>query len=133
MVIAAGGDEQGARISADHHLEAEHAAVEGLGLGQLGDLEVGVTDAGAVRRDGLTLGLFAELAQEVAQVQRQGGHLQLAVLYPPVVVGAVAVDLDSVAVRVRQIQRLADQVVGGSVQRPAGVGQPSEGVGEIQP
>src|SRR6266540_3208845 len=46
MVVAAGGDEEGARVSADRDVEAERAGVEGLGGRQGADVQVDVADAG---------------------------------------------------------------------------------------
>ena len=47
VVVAAGRDERGARAVALHHLEPEHAAIEGEGPLEVGDLEVDVADAHA--------------------------------------------------------------------------------------
>ncbi|MEY9881608.1 hypothetical protein ABIA43_003142 [Bradyrhizobium sp. USDA 328] len=47
MVIAAGGDEGGARAHALHQLEAKHAAIEAERAIEIGDLEVDVADPGA--------------------------------------------------------------------------------------
>ena len=58
-----------------------------------------------------------QLVGEVAQVQRQRRHLELAAVVAPLVARAVAVELDAVAVRIGQIQRLADEMVGDAVQR----------------
>ena len=60
-----------------------------------------------------------QLAEHVVEVQRERRHLELAVACAPLVAGPVAIDLDPVAVGVGQVQGLADEVVGGAVQRPA--------------
>ena len=132
-MIAAGRDEQGARIAADRHVEAEHAVVEGLGVRELATWRCTwpiTVPAGTVACGPSARG---QLVGEVAQVQRQRGHLQLAVGVAPLLARAVAVELDAVAVGIGQVQRLADEVVGDPVQRPAGLGQPGQRMGEVQP
>src|ERR1700733_4800650 len=91
-----------------------------------------VTDPRARRRLGLGLSERRELARESLQVEREGRHLELPVRAAPFVAGPVTVDLDAVAVRVREIERLADEVVRGAVQRPAGGREASERDGEIE-
>ena len=57
---------------------------------------------------------------------------KLSVFVAPLVAGAITVDLDSVAVRVGQVQRLGDQVIRGAVQRPPRLCQPDQRVGQIE-
>ena len=133
VVVAAGGHEQRARIAPDRDVEAEHAVVEGLGLGDVGHLEVDVPDSCARRRLRLELGCVAKLVDQTVEVERQGCHLQAVTRTRPLLTRAVAVDLDPVPIRVRQIERLADQVVGGAVERPAGLGQPGQREREVAP
>ena len=114
VVVAAGGEEQRAGVAADGDLEAERAGVEVLGRGELGDVEVDVPDP---RSHGhpVRLGVCGlQLAEDAVEVERQGVHLQLAVGVAPLLARAVPVDLDPVALRVAEVERLADQVVGGA-------------------
>ncbi len=73
-------------------------------------LHRGVPAVSAVRHGG-----------ELGEIERLGDHRQVAVGVPrPFRLRAVAVELDAVAVRVAQVERLGDSVVGGSVERDAG-------------
>jgi len=47
VVVSARRHEQRARVAPDHHVEAEHAVVERLGVIQVGNLKVHVPDRGA--------------------------------------------------------------------------------------
>ena len=58
------------------------------------------------------------------QVERERGHLDLAVAHDPLVARPVAVDLDAVALRVVEVQRLGHEVVGRSGQAPPRSQQP---------
>ena len=51
----------------------------------------------------------------------------------PLLARPVAVELDAVPVRVAQVDRLADAVVGGAVERDAGVEHAAHGVGQRPP
>ena len=75
--------------------------------------------------------LAAELAEHAVEVERQGVHLQDAVADRPLLPRAVAVELDAVALGIAQVERLADQVIGGAAQAPAGLGDALQGAGEI--
>ena len=57
--------------------------------------------------------------QQAVRVQRVGNHLQLAVAHRPLRARPVAVDFDAVAIRIAQIDRLANAVVRPALQRPA--------------
>src|SRR4029077_16419767 len=118
MVIAAGGDEECTRIAADRDVEAERAGIERLGRREVADVEVDVPDARAGRhaRPGV---LAAELAQDAIEVERKRVHLQDSVADRPLLPRAVAIQLDPVALRIAQIEGLADQVVGRAAQPPA--------------
>ena len=62
--------------------------------------------------DGLRAGRGGELAEDVLEVERQRRHLEPAVVVvAPLLTRPVAIDLDPVAVGVRQIQSLRDEVV----------------------
>src|SRR5262245_30808260 len=131
MVVAAGRDEEGTRVAADRDIEAERAGVEGLGGAQIADVQVDVADPGAGWHAGVRI-LAAELIENAVEVERQGVHLEDAVAYRPLLTRAVAIELDSVALRVAQIERLADQVVGGPAQPPARFGDALQRTGEVR-
>ena len=75
MVVAAGGEEQRPGVAADGDLEAEHAPVEVLGRGELGDVEVDMPDP-RPRGHPVRLGVRgAQLAENAVEVERQRVHL----------------------------------------------------------
>ena len=134
VVVAAGRDEQRARVAADHHVEAEHAAVERLGLRAA---RTTCRWTWPIARAGRRVGLATRRRRELAEQRRRGpaaaSPSRAGRRSPPLIARTVAVDLDPVAVRVRQVQRLADEVVRRAVERPAGAGQPGEREREVQP
>ena len=130
MVVAPGGDEERARVAANGDVEAERAGVEGLGRGQVADVQVDMSHAGTGRHAGARV-LPAELAEHAVEVEWERVHLQDAVADRPPIARAVAVELDAVALGVAQVESLADQVVGGARQAPAGLGDALQGAGEI--
>ena len=71
------------------------------------------------------------LGQERLHVERPRHHRDLAVrVARPFLAWAVAVELDAVSVRVAQVERLADAVVGGTVELDPGRRQPAQRVGQ---
>src|SRR4051794_3373700 len=75
--------------------------------------------------------LAAKLAQHSVEVERKSVHLEDAIADRPLIAWAVAVELDPVALGVARVERLADQMVGGSAQSPARVGHPLQGASEV--
>ena len=136
VVVAAGRDEQGARIAADRHVEAEHVAVERLGLARArrpgdgrGRSSVPAGRPRAVRVPRRSSSAEQRRRGRAASSPSGAGPSRSR----PLGARPVAVDLDPVAVRVGQVQRLADQVVGRAVERPAGLGQPGQRQRQVTP
>ena len=65
------------------------------------------------------------------EVERQRGHLDLAVHDRPLLARAVAVDLDAVVLRIAQVERLADEVIRGAGELPAAVHHATQRPGEL--
>ena len=84
MVVAAGRDEQRARIAARGDVEAQHSVIEGLGVGDARPPAGGRGPSWCPAAP-LRLGPVGgrELVGEVAQVQRHRRHLELAVGVAP--------------------------------------------------
>ena len=115
-----------------HQRETEHVAVELNGLRYVRDLQVHVSHHG-VRREPVERLRFGigELAEEIVDVEREGGHLRGDLTFP-LFARPVPVDLDPVPVGIGEIERLADEVVREPDQRHAvarGVRKPA---GEIR-
>ena len=89
-----------------------------------------MADPGALGHGGVAV-LASELAEHAVEVEWQRVHLEDAVADRPFVAGPVAVELDPVALRVAQVEGLADQVVGGAAQPPAGVGDALQGACQV--
>ena len=81
-----------------------------------------------LRRD---RGGASELREQIVEVERKRGHLQHAVLLRPLAARPIVVELDAVAVRVGEVERLADQMVGGAVEAGAGLGEADERLSEL--
>jgi len=76
-----------------------------------------------------------ELAEEIVEVQRCSDHRDLLAARGtrPLLAGAVAVELDPVAIGVIHIDRLADAVVGCAAERDARLREPPQRIGERAP
>ena len=131
MVVAARREEQRPRIVPHGHFEAQGAAVEAVCLGEVGHLEVDVAQPG-VRRHAVGTGRDRlRLACQRVEVQRQRRHPHPSVGVPPLA-RAITVDLDAVSLRVAEVERLADQVVGRAAQPPPGADQAVQGPGQVE-
>src|SRR5579871_4118725 len=76
------------------------------------------------------------LVEQRLQVERAREHrhaLAATVGARPLLDGTVAVELDAVAVVVGEVDRLADAVVGGALERDPGREHAPEGIGERRP
>ena len=80
--------------------------------------------------EGLPLGIV-ELSQQVLEIERLGGHPRDLPL--PELARTVGIDLDPVPVRVAQVERLADEVVGDSGHRHLLADCVGEPGGEVAP
>ena len=132
VVVAARRDEERAGVAADGDVEAERARPEALGGGEVGDLEVDVAERRACGHPQVGL-VIAHLGKEALQVERQGVHLEVAAGDRPLCPGTVAVELDPVVLRVGEVERLADEVVGGAGEPPARTDDAAQRTGEVGP
>jgi len=131
VVVAVGGKEAGAGAVASDEIEAEDILIERFGRVDAGDPEVDVADdCGRRHADPWRL-VLGELGHQALEVQWVGGHAQPAVLTRPSGAWAVGVQLDAIAFRVGQVERLADEVVGGALERIAVLEQIAQGAGEV--
>src|SRR5687768_4631940 len=73
-----------------------------------------------------------QFCQQSVEVERPGGHLQLSADARPFIARTVAVKLDAVAIRVAQIDGLADPMVGGAFDGHAAIEQALERAGKFQ-
>ena len=71
------------------------------------------------------------LGEEAAEVERERVHAEHSAGDGPLVARTVAIELDAVPLRVGQVERLADEVVGGAAQTPARGDHPAERKREV--
>jgi hypothetical protein len=72
------------------------------------------------------------LCEQLFEVERLGDHAELALRGAgPFGFRAVPVELDAIAVRVAEIECLADAVIGGTFERDVGTDEAAECVGEL--
>ena len=120
VVIAARGQER--RPGEDGHLlEAERVAIEGEPSLEVADMKVHVADREAFGRVAARL-LTRHRLDKPAHVERPGEHPHALAgrRGRPALPRAVRVELDSVVVRIREVDRLGYAVVGGAVDRGGG-------------
>src|SRR5258708_21904544 len=90
--------------------------MEGLRAVKVGEVEVHVPE-GSVAGE-LLLGLVRN-SQQPFEIQVVGADVQPAAWVLPFTARAVRIDLDAVSLRVVEVKRLADEVVGGAGERQA--------------
>ena len=113
MVVVAGAEEGGAGIAAGD-VESQEARIEFLSGGDGAHLQMHVADGGT--RGEAAPGYAGSAGQEIGGVERFGGHGDEAIGPLPLSGGAVGVDLDAIALRVREVDGLADEMVRGALQ-----------------
>ena len=128
VVVPAGRDEQRSGIAADHHVEADDAAVEGLGLRDVADVQMHVTEDGLGRHPLIRAG--RQVGHDRVQVERQRVHRDVLALPLPLTARAVAVELDAVALGIAQVHGLAHEVVRRSGEARARGGDALDRLGE---
>ena len=110
VVVAAGRQEQRARIVPDDFVEPERTVVEGLGGSEIADVQVHVADRRAGRHPGP--GGAACGGHHAAHVERRRRHEQLPRrVAAPRRARPIGIHLDAEAVRIRQVDRFADRVI----------------------
>jgi hypothetical protein len=132
VVVAVGGQERG-RGHARHHVEAERVAVELEPALDVADVQVQVADDHA-RIGGGDDRLAGDEVEQPVQVERLGAAVPAGVgEVGPDLARPVGGELDLVAVRVGEVDRLGDAVVGGAVDARARLGQAGRGARELEP
>ena len=89
-----------------------------------------VTDDRAARQSGAVL-LVARLRPQRVQIQRRDAHVQMTIDDRPLGARPIAIDLDPVVVRVREVQRLADPMVRGALHGGVRLHEPPHRAREI--
>src|SRR5262245_38321384 len=108
MVVAAGREKKRARIATRGDVEAKPTLVKASGLVEIADVQVHMPHRGAGWR---TLPLTAcTRADQIVDVERIGGHLELAATVTPLAARPVRVDLDAEGVGIPQVDRLTHEV-----------------------
>ena len=112
MVVAADREERCLVAQLPHQLESEHVAVEADRRGDVGNAQVHVPHHRARGEPFERLATrVVEYRDEVVRVERPGRH-QLADVSLPALARPVGVDLDPVMIRIAEIDRLGNLVVG---------------------
>ena len=124
MVVAAGAEEERPGVGAGRDVEAERARVERLGRGDVRDVQVHMAEHGPGGH--LRHRRLGQVGHHTGHVERQRRHAHGAGVPVPLLGRAVTVDLDAVALGVAQVDRLADEMVGGAGERPARLGHAAD-------
>ena len=130
-MVAALGHEGRARPLRGH-LEAEAIDVERLGAREIERLEVDVADHRVGVERVLAASARGRFLEQSVEIQGGRAHAHAAVL-EPALARAIAIELDAMAVRIAQIQRLAHVMVGRAGQARIGRRQAGELPGERRP
>ena len=86
------------------------------------------------RRRAGSLGRLPRRSQQGPEIEPLRRHLQRTVgISRPLAARPIPVELEAVAIRVAQIERLADAVIAGAVERHRGVAKPAQRVAERGP
>src|SRR5206468_546218 len=98
-----------ARVAPYDLIEAKRVVVEVLGLIDVFDVKVDVTDPRAGRHSGPSLS--ARRCHQTVYVKGVSRHRQLAILMSPSAARAIGVNLDPEPVRICEVKRFADEMV----------------------
>src|SRR5262245_24907122 len=123
MMVAARRDEQRARAIALHQIESQHIGIEPLSLVQVRHVQMHVPDDGAAGEAGACPA--SRVRQQPLQIEWIRAHAQVVANEWPLDARSIAIDLDAVAVRIGEVDRLADAVVRGALQDRAGLHEPA--------
>jgi hypothetical protein len=112
MVVAAGREEERAGKAPGRFVEAEGPVVEGRREIEVADVQMHVTDY-RTRRHAIPRTIRPGLDQAL-EVERIDSHQDFAIARLPGTSRAVRVHFDTETIRIRQIQRFADEMIGRS-------------------
>src|SRR5436305_3409026 len=111
VVVAAGAEKRGIRAQLRHQRETNHVTVEGDRFADPGDLEMDVSHDRAGWKPGERVRCsILEFAEETLDIEWEGGH-PIGNLPLPNGARPIPIDLDSVLVRIAQIEGLADEMI----------------------
>src|SRR5690348_9046143 len=96
-----------------------------FGLFDISHLEVDVTDASSRRYHFPWFCIACTLFSQAADIDRIGSHLDHAVCPTPCISGTITIDFQTIAIRVRDIQRFTHQMI-ALTDLPANPGQTQE-------
>ena len=133
VVVAICRVKAGARI-ARCQIQAQHAGIERIGVGDGPRLQVDMADDRAIG-DALPCLSPRGAGHKGGYVQRVAGHLHLCAPAGPVLARPVGINLHSVAFGVGQIEGLADQMVRSAVHAGltgSGIGDPLAQTGPVR-
>jgi len=131
VVVIAPGREEHRIVAAADRVEAERLLPPASRTGCIAHLHVHVADARARRCPGPERRQGPERGHDALEVEPVGAHLHLAIDPAPARLRGVGVDLDPVALGIGEVDRLADPVIGGAVDRDAPLDRHRDPVGEI--
>ena len=77
--------------------------------------------------------LATGLAEQALEIERQRRHLDRVRRHRPLVARPVTVELDAVPLRIGEVERLRDEVVGRTRERPTGAGHPAQRACQVCP
>src|SRR5579883_1533254 len=131
MVVATSRDEERSGHLC-HDVKPENAMIKLRGLWNIPHLKMDVPQISTRGQTGPWLSRAIGLGQQAPDVNRVGCHPHLIAVPVPLSAWSVTIDLDAIPIRVRQIQRLADEVVSLTRQRIAQVEEMSEPAAEVR-
>src|SRR5574337_1302204 len=105
MVMIAPSTEEHCPRIAGRDVEAKEAVIEDHGLLKVGHLKVNVSDARACGQSRPWARVARSLGQQIVEIQRIDGHAHLTAPPRPRRPGPVAIDLDAIAIWIREIER----------------------------
>lgn len=134
MVVIAACRKKGSTWAKPHHkVKTDGIPVEPLGFFNLRNVQMHVTDTCSGVQARPCRRILAQFGDDTVDIQRcivhPDGTVQRA---RPIISCTVTIDLDPISVRIRKIDRLADQMVGKSLHRRAAFCNSMERSGEVE-
>ena len=118
VMVTPGGEEQGARVGALRDRETQKLAIKPLRRRKVGNVQVDMPDVGLRQWFG-DRGFVRDRGEQRIEIQSPGHHRNLAVAPGPLGSRQIRIKFNAIAVRITEIDRFADAMIGGSGYRIA--------------
>src|SRR5579859_2725002 len=110
VMVSAGGKEQGARVRALRHSQAQEFTVESFCGSKVRNVEMDVAQFRGRGKSCRRLG--RKCGKQVVEIQRRSYHRNLVIVPLPLSTGTIRIKLDAISIRIVEVNRFTHSVIG---------------------